>query len=227
MSGRRFLFQSLLLLSTFGSACISSSALAKDSDGGFFFRSSLGVGHSWAHAEQTNDQSDLDMQSWTGALMLSPGYEFFPGLAAHADVLGAMHFAHKLNLDAESDAYDHRQVGLMDFLLGAGLTYRPFPGSLYVSGGIGFSEVWGSRWRFEGEPGLSELDTGTAASYPGYALYGSVGKLFDSYERWSVGGSLNYSFKAVGRPEEDDLTIGKVHMLWLGFTAVFHPKRKK
>lgn len=213
------------LFSFLAASIFLSSPAAAEEGKGFFFRSMIGPGHSWAHAEQTEHQPDVDMQAWTLGLMLSPGYEFLPGLAVHGDVYGAMLFAHQLKPDTDTEVYVPDQVGIVEFILGAGITYRPLPGSLYVSGGLGFSEVWGSRWQYTGDIGNSDLDTKTAASYPGYALYGSVGKLFDVHKRWSLGGALNYNFKSVGRPGENDLTVGRVHSLWLGFVAAYHPKR--
>lgn len=210
-----FLFSSMLV--------VAPADAAEES--GFFLRSSLGFGHSWTHAEATEVQPDVSMKAWAPALMLSPGYQFFPGLAAHADVYGAMHFANQLKPDVDVDEYEPEGIGLLGFVLGVGLTYQPSPGSLYVSGGLGFSEVWGSRWQFEGDEGASPLQTSTAGSYPGYAFYCSVGELFDVNERWAVGPSLNYNFKSVGRPGEEDLTFSRVHTLWLGLSTVFHPKK--
>ncbi len=164
---RRFVSPLLLAL-----VFIGSPASAADDETGFFLRSTLGMGHSWTHAEATDDQPDVGMQAWAGGLMLSPGYQFLPGLAAHADIYGAMHFAHKLNPDSDAGDYAKGGIGMMGFILGLGLTINHKLEGLYVSGGLGFSRyVWGSRWQRVGDVADQELAVSTAASYPGYALY--------------------------------------------------------
>lgn len=204
------------------SAPASTTPAPRAREKGFYLRMAAGPGSTWAGAGQTAAQPDLNLQGFTGNVMVNPGYMVLPGLVIHGDVYAAMSFARKVTTDDSSPEYVAEGAGLLMYTLGGGVSYHAMPVDLYVSAGAGLTYALATQWtEVTDENGLSTVTSEGRTTDPGFGAHGSVGKLFALGEKWALGPSLNYNYQSFGRRDEAALSVQNAHTVWLGASVTF------
>ncbi len=143
----------------------------------------LSIGPAYAYGWSETAGMSRTVSGFGGAVAVSLGFSVIPKLVLHMDVLAARSGTASYSSEGAVIADD---IDLTAVVLGFGVTYWLMPYDIFISGGVGLSQmstVSGTyRVVIEG-PDIESTDVG-------FALQAAVGKQWRVSRRWGLGPML-------------------------------------